>query len=79
VDWTAEGARDRHLHTVVNLAGDVFFDLKLKRVVLVDMGGSITVRGAYVSERTRIVKGHGPVMLKTTINAAPLQASADDD
>jgi hypothetical protein len=78
VDWTLEGMRDRNLFTKVTLAGDVYFDLELKRVVHVDLAGNIVVRGAIIGERQpRIVKGEGQVSLKTTVKTAPIEASAD--
>jgi hypothetical protein len=78
VDWTLEGMRDRNLFTKVTLAGDVFFDLELERVVNVDLAGNIVVRGAIIGEgQPRIVKGEGQVSLKTTVKTAPVEASAD--
>jgi hypothetical protein len=80
VDWTLEGMRDRNLFTKVTLAGDVFFDLKLQRVVHVDMTGNIVVRGAIIGEgHPRIVKGEGQVSLKTSVKAATVEASAEDE
>ncbi|MHC4134562.1 MAG: hypothetical protein ACYTDU_04820 [Planctomycetota bacterium] len=80
VDWTLEGMRNRNLFTKVTLAGDVFFDLKLKRVVNVDLTGNIVVRGAIIGEgQPRIVKGEGKVSLKTTVKVAPVEASAEDE
>lgn len=79
VDWTVEGMRDRHLYTKVSLAGDVFYDFAETRIVHVDVGGTMIVRGAYVGKgHPRIVKGEGPVSIQTTINPAPLRAAADE-
>jgi hypothetical protein len=79
VDWTLEGMRDRKLYTKVVLAGDVFFDLKLKRVVRVDLGGTVMVRGAVVGDGPpQIIKGEGPVTVKTTVSLSPdVQPAAD--
>ena len=79
VDWTIEGMRDRNLYTKVNIAGDVYFDLTLRRVVKVDMIGSMIVRGAIIGEgHPRIIKGEGPVVLKSSlkVSPAPVEASA---
>ena len=79
VDWTLEGMRDRKLYTKVVLAGDVYYDFKMQRIVKVDMGGTVIVRGAVVGEgHPRIIKGQGPVTLKTIISLAPdVQPAAD--
>jgi hypothetical protein len=80
VDWTLEGMRNRNLFTKVTLAGDVFFDLELQRVVHVDLTGNMVVRGAIIGEgQPRIVKGEGQVSLKTTVKAAPVAAAPDED
>ena len=80
VDWTLEGMRNRNLFTKVTLAGDVFFDFKLNRVVNVDLTGNIVVRGAIIGAgHPRIVKGEGKVSLKTTVKAAEVQASVDGE
>jgi len=80
VDWTLEGMRDRNLFTKVTLAGDVFFDFALQRVVRVDLAGNIVVRGAIIGEgQPRIVKGEGQVSLKTTIKVAPVEAAAGEE
>jgi len=79
VDWTLEGMRNRNLFTKITLAGDVFFDLELKRVVNVDLTGNIMVRGAIIGQgQPRIVKGDGEVSLKTTVEAAPAPEPAPD-
>jgi len=79
VDWTLEGMRDRRLFTKVTLAGDLFFDLKLKRVVEVDLVGNIVVRGAIIGQGApRIVRGEGPVLVKTTVHASDVEAAVDD-
>jgi len=76
VDWTLEGMRDRNLFTKVTLAGDVFFDFGLQRVVRVDLAGNIVVRGAIIGPGApRIVKGEGQVSLKTTIKVIPVDAA----
>ena len=80
VDWTVEGMRDRRLFTKVTVAGDVYYDFAQRRVVHVDVGGSMIVRGAYVGKgKPRIVKGEGPVSIQTTVNLAPIRAAAGDD
>ncbi|MHC4550845.1 MAG: hypothetical protein ACYTEZ_18980 [Planctomycetota bacterium] len=80
VDWTLEGMRDRQLFTKVTLAGDVFFDLDLRRVVLVDLTGNLIVRGAIIGQgHPRIVKGEGQVYVKTSVKSAPVAASAGDE
>lgn len=80
VDWTLEGMRGRKLHTSVNLAGDVFYDFALKRIVAVDLGGAITVRGVFLDDKQpRVIKGHGPVTLKTTLSRAPVKAAVEDE
>jgi len=78
IDWTLQGMRDRHLFTKVSLAGDVFFDLDLHRVVEVDLTGNIIVRGALIGTGApKIVKGDGPVFFKSTLKPAPpVQAAA---
>jgi len=79
-DLTLEGMRDRNLFTKVTLAGDVFFDIRLRRVVQVDLTGNMAVRGATIAVggSPRIVKGDGPVTVKSTINPAPVEAAASD-
>ena len=82
VDLLLEGMRDRHLFTKVILAGDVYFDLDLNRVVEVDMTGTMSVGGATIGDGApRIVKGEGPVSLKSTLKVSALEAavSAGDD
>jgi hypothetical protein len=72
--------RDRNLFTKVTLAGDVFFDFGLQRVVRVDLAGNIVVRGAIIGKgQPRIVKGEGQVSLKTTIKLAPVEAAAGEE
>lgn len=80
VDWTIEGMRDRHLYTKVTLAGEVYYDFAERRIVHVDVGGSMIVRGAFVGKgHPRIVKGEGPVNIQTTIKRVSLQAAAGDE
>jgi hypothetical protein len=80
LDWTLEGMRDRRLYTKVVVAGDLYFDLEMERVVLVDLGGSIVVRGALIGEGPpRIVKGEGKVTVHTSIKRAPVQAAPKGD
>lgn len=77
VDWTLEGMRDRNLFTKVVLAGDLFYDLQLQRVVEVDLTGTMVVRGAIIGQGPpRIVKGEGPVVLKSTLKPVPVEAAA---
>lgn len=77
VDWTVEGMRDKNLFTKVTLAGDVFFDLALQRVVVVDLTGSMIVRGAIIGNGApRIVKGEGQVLLKSSLRAADVEIEA---
>ena len=80
VDWIVEGMRDRHLYTKVTLAGDVYYDFAERRIVHVDVGGSMIVRGAFVGKgHPRIVKGEGPVSIQTTVARVPVQAAADEE
>ena len=80
IDWTIEGMRDRRFYTKVSLAGDVFLDLRLGRVVEADLEGSLIVRGAVIGDGAhKIIKGEGPVRVKMTLKPAPIQASADGD
>lgn len=77
VDWTVQGMRDRHLFTKVTLSGDIYFDLALKRIVTVDLLGKMIVRGAILGEGApKIVKGEGPVELKSSIKLAPNEVEA---
>jgi hypothetical protein len=77
VDWTLEGMRDRTLFTKVTLAGDLYFDLDLHRVVGVDLVGNMIVRGATIGTGApRIVRGSGTVLMKTTVKPATVEASA---
>jgi hypothetical protein len=77
VDWTVEGMRDRQLFTKVVLAGDVYYDMKLRRVVQVDVQGSIAVRGAIIGAGApEIVKGDGPVSITMTVKPAPVSPAA---
>jgi hypothetical protein len=61
------------------LAGDVYFDLDQQRFVMVDLTGRLLVRGAVIVKKgaPRIIKGEGPVALKSTLKAAPVQAAAE--
>ena len=80
VDWSIQGMRDRHLFTKVDLAGDVYFDLEMRRVTEVDLIGRMVVRGAIVDEGPpRIVKGEGAVTLKSQIRGASVEAAAGSD
>jgi hypothetical protein len=80
VDWVLEGMRDKNLFTKVTLAGDVFFDFALQRVVTVDLTGSIIVRGAIIGNGApKIVKGEGQVLVKTTVRPPDVEAAADPD
>ncbi|MDH3592366.1 MAG: hypothetical protein OER88_10835 [Planctomycetota bacterium] len=80
IDWTIEGMRDRNLFTKVVLAGDVLFDLDWQRVVDVDLTGSIVVRGAIISKTgPKIIKGEGPVTLKSSLKSAEIAAAASDE
>ncbi len=81
IDWTLEGMRDKHLFTKVDLAGEVYYDFALERVVSVDLAGTMIVRGAIVGDGApRIVKGEGPVLYKSTLKPSPadIEASASD-
>jgi len=82
-DLLLEGMRDRNLFTKVVLAGDVYFDLDLQRVVEVDMTGTMSVGGAIIDDGApRIVKGEGPVSLKSSLKFTALEAAVaagDDD
>jgi hypothetical protein len=81
VDWTLEGMRDKNLFTKVTLAGDILFDLSLKRVVSVDLTGNMIVRGAIIGNGPpRIVKGEGQVLVKSAVRtAAEIEAAPEDD
>lgn len=80
VDWTLEGMRDKNLFTKVTLAGDVYFDLALQRVVTVDLTGSMVVRGAIIGNGApKIVKGEGQVLVKTSVKQADVEAAAPED
>ena len=79
IDWNLEGMRDRNLFTKVVLAGDVYFDLEMNRFVEIDLTGRLLVRGAIITKKgaPRIIKGAGPVSVKSTLRAAPVQAAAE--
>ncbi len=80
VDWTLEGMRDKNLFTKVTLAGDVYFDLALQRVVAVDLTGSMIVRGAIIGTGApRIVKGEGQVLMKSSLRTADVEAAPEED
>lgn len=87
VDWTLEGMRDKNLFTKVTLAGDVYFDLGLQRVVEADLTGSMIVRGAIIGNGApRIIKGEGQVLMKSSlktatadVQAAPEEGDAEED
>ena len=77
VDWRLEGMRDRNLFTKTMLAGDVYFDLVLARVVAVDLVGNIIVRGAVIQGGVpRIIRGTGQVVVKSTVKLLEVEASA---
>lgn len=78
VDWTLEGMRDKNLYTKVTLAGDVYFDLALQRVVAVDLTGTMIVRGAIIGNGApRIVKGEGQVLVKSSLGTADVEAAPE--
>jgi hypothetical protein len=80
VDWTVEGMRDKNLFTKVTLAGDVYFDLQLKRVVRVDLAGGMIVRGAIIGQGApKIIKGEGQVLVKTGVRPADVEAAPEDE
>lgn len=81
VDWEVEGMRDRNLFTKAAMSGDVHFDLKLRRVVHVDMVGTVIVRGAVIVKGgTRIVKGTGPVTFQSSLKLTEaVKAAAEDE
>jgi len=80
VDWTLEGMRDKNLFTKVTLAGDVYFDLALQRVVTVDLTGSMIVRGAIIGTGApRIVKGEGQVLMKSSLRTADVEAAPEEE
>lgn len=80
VDWLLEGMRDKNLFTKVTLAGDVYFDFDLQRVVSVDLTGSMIVRGAIIgSGAPKIVKGEGQIVVKSSVKTADVEASAPED
>lgn len=79
VDWTVEGMRDKNLYTKVTLAGDVFFDLTLHRVVAVDLTGTMIVRGAIITTGApRIIKGEGQVLVKSSLRTAEIDAAPEE-
>jgi hypothetical protein len=79
VDWTLEGMRDKNLFTKVTLAGDVFYDLALKRVVAVDLNGSMIVRGAIIGAGApKIIKGEGQIVVKSTVRPADVEAAPEE-
>jgi hypothetical protein len=80
VDWILEGMRDKNLFTKVTLAGDVYFDLALQRVVEVDLTGSMIVRGAIIGTGApRIVKGEGQVLMKSSLRTADVEAAVEEE
>jgi len=80
VDWTLEGMRDKNLYTKVTLAGDVYFDLSLQRVVGVDLTGTMIVRGAIISNGVpRIIKGEGQIIVKSSLRTADVEAAPEED
>jgi len=80
VDWTLEGMRDRHLFTKVTVAGDVFFDLELERVVAVDLVGNMVVRGAIIGNGPpMIVKGEGQVFIKSSLKTTEIEAAPEEE
>jgi hypothetical protein len=80
VDWTLEGMRDKNLFTKVTLAGDVYFDLGLQRVVAVDLTGSMIIRGAIIGTGApRIVKGEGQVLMKSSLKTAEIDAAPEEE
>lgn len=80
VDWILEGMRDRNLFTKVTLAGDVYFDLALQRVVAADLTGNMIVRGAIIGTGApKIVKGEGQVTVKSSLRTADVEAAAEEE
>lgn len=79
IDWTVEGMRDKNLYTKVTLAGDVYFDLELRRVVGVDLTGTMIIRGAIIGTGApRIIKGEGQVLVKSSVGAAEVEAAPEE-
>ncbi|MHC4957220.1 MAG: hypothetical protein ACYTGN_02510 [Planctomycetota bacterium] len=79
VDWALDGMRDRRFYTKVTLAGDVYFDRDLQRIVKIDLGGSMIVRGAIMGTgQPKIFKGEGPITYTHTLSEAPLQAAVEE-
>jgi len=77
VDWKIEGMRNRKLFTKVRFAGDVLFDLDMKRFVSVDLSGQFSVQGATISPgSTEIVKAEGSVVYKSTLRQVLVAAAA---
>lgn len=80
VDWTVEGMRDKNLFTKVALAGDVYFDLELRRVVGVDLTGTMILRGAIIGTGApRIIKGEGQVLVKSSVRTADIEAAPEEE
>jgi hypothetical protein len=77
VDWKLDGMRNRQLFTQARLAGDVLFDLDLKRFVSVDLSGEFGIQGAIMGNGSHeIVKGEGSVVYKSTLREVPIVAAA---
>jgi len=77
IDWKIEGMRNRKLFTKVRFAGDVIFDLDMKRFVSVDLSGQFGVQGATIGGgNTEIVKAEGSVVYKSTLRQVLVAAAA---
>lgn len=80
VDWTVEGMRDLHLFTKVTLSGDAWFDLEGQRFLEIDLAGKMIIQGAIAGKGpATIIRGEGPVTLKSGLKAAPLEAAVEDE
>jgi len=80
VDWTIEGMRDLQLFSKVTLAGDAWFDLGYGRFVDIDLVGTIGVQGAIVGRGpARIIRGEGPVSLKTVVRRSEVEAAVEKE
>ena len=78
IDWKIDGMRNRQLFTKIRMAGDVFFDLGMKRFTMVDLAGQFGVQGAIVTkgQAPEIIQAEGKVSYKSTLVEVPVAAAA---
>ncbi|MEM8884096.1 MAG: hypothetical protein AAGD14_08520 [Planctomycetota bacterium] len=78
VDWKFEGMRDRELFAKVRLAGDLYFDLEMKRFTLIDLAGTIKLEGVRMGKaHHEIVIGTGEASYKSSVQRAAVAAAAE--